>query len=182
MRTLQLSLAGMVLLALLGGLGGAVVAQEEESAGIVDSTLEEGTPAVVVAPGTTTYTSRDVRQLRGLEATWTQEHSDPRLSGTVTFVANKDDYPARVGPKWGHTTIENSGGTWVGLMLGMEVPRDEPELFAVYIGMATGTGDYEGLSAMCYTTFPEGAGWELGVDECIIFQGPLPDISTPTAD
>ena len=182
MRKMRSTLVVAVSLALLGGLGGAVVAQEEESAGIVDSTLDEGTTAVVVAPGTTTYTSRDVRQHRGLEATWTQEHSDPRLSGTVTFVYNRDDYRARVGPKWGHTTIENSGGTWVGLTLGMEVPRDEPEWFPVYITMATGTGDYEGLSAMCYMTFPEGPGQEVPVDECVIFEGPLPDISTPTAD
>mgnify|MGYP001591256136 CR=1 FL=1 len=182
MRKMRSTLVVAVSLALLGGLGGAVVAKEEESAGIVDSTLEEGTPAVVVAPGTTTYTSRDVRQLRGLEATWTQEHSDPRLSGTVTFVYNEDDYPARVGPKWGHTTIENSGGTWVGLWLGMEVPRDEPEWFPVYITMATGTGDYEGLSAMCYMTFPKGPGQKVPVEECVIFEGPLPDISTPTAE
>jgi hypothetical protein len=48
--------------------------------------------------------------------------------------------------------------------------------------MATGTGDYEGLSAMCYMTFPEGPGQQVPVEECVIFEGPLPDISTPTAD
>jgi hypothetical protein len=31
-------------------------------------------------------------------------------------------------------------------------------------------------------TFPEGPGQEVPGDECVIFEGPLSDISTPTVD
>ena len=68
------------------------------------------------------------------------------------------------------------------LALALRLNANIPEI-AHELGWARwGTGDYEGLSAMCYMTFPEGPGQEVPVDECVIFEGPLPDISTPTAD
>ena len=78
MRTLRLSLVGMVMVALLGGLSGAVVAQDVEAA---------QTPALVtgtvvdleqVSAERQTFTEGRVRSIN---ATWRldQSVSDPRL-------------------------------------------------------------------------------------------------------
>ncbi len=115
------------------------------------------------------------------------EMGDARLSGDVTFTLNIDGWSpdvARLPPPdpsngqgvqlwWGTMRIENDGGTWEGTHLSWEPQRyDRP-----YVGPVmhlTGSGDYEGMSAILYRT--EGFA---GVDapervDGIIFPGDLP--------
>ena len=134
-----------------------------------------------ISPGTETYTPDGVRQLRDLRATTLEVSSDPRLSGTNTINYNEDQYPDLMGPKWATIHIENEGGAWVGWSLGMELPPADGPNAPVYIGMVVGEGGYEGLSALCNTTYPEGPGWD-GANECIIFPGTLPEIATPVSE
>ena len=182
MRTLRLSLVGTVILILLGGLSSGTGAQEAEETPerAVHAT---GTSSLgeFISPGTQTYTPEGVRQLRGLEATTLDVSSDPRLSGTNTINYNEDQYPDLMGPKWATFSIENEGGAWGGWTVGIELPRADGPNFPVYIGMAEGEGGYEGMSTICYTTYPEGPGWD-GVSECIVFPGPLPEIAPPVSE
>jgi hypothetical protein len=121
------------------------------------------------------YTPAGVRQLRGLKASQTEQWSDPRLAGTSLLVHNEHEYPELMGPKWGTTRTENDGGAWVGSYLGMELPRADGPDIPVYLTTMVGEGGYEGLSALCYTVYPGGPGWD-GESECIVFEGPVPQI------
>ena len=178
--TMPSAIAAVTVLALLGGLG-SVTAQGDE-ASITYSVGSGGHDVEIVSQGTTTYTEGGVRQLRGLEATGVSVHEDPRLNVTAHVVYNEDEYPDWMGPKWAHVEAEGEDGSWVGWSLGIEVPREEGAgRFPVYIRMAAGRGGYEGLSQICYETYPDGPGWD-SVDECIIFEGSLPDLSIPSAD
>ena len=175
MRTLRLFLAGTVIVVLLAG-PGAVIGADDEGAGegafhaTGASALDE-----LIDPGTVTYTPAGVRQQRGVEASQTEQWSDPRLAGTSLLVHNEDEYPELMGPKWGTTRTENDGGAWVGSYLGMELPRAEGPTIPVYLTTMVGEGGYEGLSALCYTVYPGGPGWD-GESECIVFEGPVPQI------
>lgn len=182
MRTRRSCLVGLLTLGLLGGPGGTATAEEEpiEPVSIVYS---EGTLSLdrLLDYGQESLTRGLVRQMRGLEATNLIEHADPRFSGTLHWDdISWDAYPGRMGPKWGHYTLDNDGGSWRGWMLGLEV-QGEDGAIPVYVGMATGLGGYAGLSAVCHTTYPDGPGWD-GEDQCSIFEGPLPDLSTPPVE
>jgi hypothetical protein len=142
MRTLRLALPGTVMLALLGGLGGAVAVQDDPMA-----------PALVT--GTATYLSKDspgtlsfaddaiVRE--GVVFTHHWEASDPRLSGTSTVTWNWHDCSS------GDVTIEaatrvvenDDGGRWVGTGTGLsDVAGAGPETVVLH-----GEGVHEGLTA-----------------------------------
>jgi hypothetical protein len=91
------------------------------------------------------------------------------------MVHNEHEYPELMGPKWGTTRTENEGGAWVGSYLGMQLPRADGPDIPVYLTTMVGEGGYEGLSALCYEIFPGGPGWD-GESECIVFEGPVPQI------
>jgi hypothetical protein len=57
---------------------------------------------------------------------------------------------------------------------GPELVADSPDI-PVYLTTMVGEGGYEGLSALCYEIFPGGPGWD-GESECIVFEGPVPQI------
>ena len=130
MRALRLSLAGAVVLALLGGTSGTVLAQEEaEGSGrvameIVDW-LGEGTDET--------------------GAYWNAarvEASDSRLSGTGT-----ENWNCQAGSGFemcvGTWRIENEGGTWLGRIEGFNHPTGAHDWTVL-----EGQGDYEGLTAI----------------------------------
>ena len=130
MRTLRLTVAGMVLLALLGGLGGAVAAQaEDEGSGLITeptySPLDQGDEP----DGTYWYA--------GLV-----EASDPRLSGTWT-----ENWRCQPGSGFevcvGAVRVENEGGTWLGRVEGFNHPGGAYDWTVL-----EGQGGYDGMTAI----------------------------------
>ena len=112
MRTLRLSLVGMFTLALVGGPGAMVVAQDDPMA-----------PAVVT--GTATMISQGPQQvpetlpngatLEKVSFTHRWETSDPRLSGTSTFISNWQRFgAANFQVDRTIRVVENEDGRWVG--------------------------------------------------------------------
>jgi len=133
MRTLKLSLAGTVILALLGGLGGAVVAQgeAEELSGVTVTVTQE---CVEFAP-----------------CRWTA--SDPRLPGTMTtdiftgFVDVEGDPDA--GFAWLEQSFEGPEGGWTGY--GYALWGEPTQNFLVL----SGTGANEGWQYVASGTDPD---------------------------
>jgi hypothetical protein len=180
MRTSRLSLVGTVILALTGGLNGAVVAQTDE--------VDEATPSApafytcvtpdagfMYDPGSSTETDYGF-EVRGASGPCESEASDPRVSGPCTWVQNQDTYdgtPWGMGPRWGSSRQENDGGGWYGTYLGAMVPTASGGFIYVVVGRYQGTGGYEGLSQIDITTYPDGPG-TTGICQGVIYEGPLP--------
>jgi hypothetical protein len=113
MRTLRLSLVGMLTLALLGGPGAMVVAQDDPMAPamVTGTALMIGHGplgvAVEILPNGAT--------LETVSYTHRWETSDPRLSGTSTFIANWQRYgAANLQVDQTIRVVENDDGRWVG--------------------------------------------------------------------
>jgi hypothetical protein len=145
MRTLRLSLIGTVILVLLGGLGGAALAQMDADADAVYTTLVSLNPVSAdtgsVLETDTLYSSRD-GTLVGV-----QEWTDPRMSGEATTTFHVDvDLDTGQGLMWGTVRLENDGGTWEGPFNGMVYePPGEDGLY-MNAGWMTGDGDYAGYT------------------------------------
>ena len=153
MRTLRLSLVGTVLLALLGGLSGAVLAQvADERADFVTIASEE-------------VLSEGQLDARGNEViTMAKEASDPRLSGTWTEVWSCGGDPVEVCVA--SVSVENEDGTW----LGQAEFFGGPPVGAFDFAVLEGQGGYAGLTALRHTAC-------LGqdCDEALaIYEGELP--------
>ena len=103
MRTLRLSLTGTVILVLLGGLSGAVVAQDEPADPM----------AHAVVTGTIGF---------GPEENLHYEASDPRLDGEVTLTQNRLGYETPgISIEATVRVLENDDGRWVGTDTGLGV-------------------------------------------------------------
>jgi len=179
MRTVRLSLTGVVALALVGGLGGAVVAQNAESEilaaaeqGVVFST---GTSSLVdyVDVGVEETGEDGIARYRGLIASTVHESTDPRLSGPATLVWNRDAYAGYDGPEWGTIRSENDEGAWQGTYSAFMFPDDEVEWYVAYIMVSEGEGGYEGLVSVCQSLVP-GGGWDAQT-KCVVMPGDLSD-------
>jgi hypothetical protein len=154
MRVLRTSLAGTVILALLGGLGGAVLAQEE--------TAPAGLPT---GPAEFTITDDDGTNIVA---------TDPRMSGTAI---EGDGVWLEV--PTGHEVmsvpgrIENEAGAWECLSSEYQHWTGNPWYLQSW---CVGEGAYEGLSAIMFRTLdtgPDGAVWETD-PHGIIFEGDPP--------
>ena len=174
MRTLRLSLVGTVILALLGGLSGTVMAQMDadpeavyftatgEVTGGVDGMLSVG----------------DLWSWRDGAVTIEVEASDLRASGTFSSVANADvDLETRQGIEWGTLRVENAGGTWVGPYTAMWYSPPEGA-FAATSGMLAGDGDYAGYTMSLW--FDGLRGSPVGKFHGVIFKGQPPAIEVIT--
>jgi hypothetical protein len=182
MRTLRLSLAATIIVVLLGGLGGAVMAQMDADA-----------DAVYVTPVSGETVSMDIGWVSRTAGLWTEglyssrggqlkgisEWSDPRVSGPWTSTFNVDvDISTGHGVMWGTDRIENEGGTWEGPCRGIEYQPPEGDFFTVNCWL-TGDGDYAG-----YTFFTQIDAYQHGgptrVDHGVIFKGqpPAPEVMT----
>jgi len=147
MRTVRFTLLGIVLLALLGGLGTAVMAQADElTPSSATGTLEFVEPVPEAAGDVATH---DEATLHVHE--WTS--SDPRLTGTATYTGSWhiynppaedcDDPEAEAGAVY---EIVNDGGSW--RCAGFRAPIPGPSgATNVHTLAFRGTGGYEGLSA-----------------------------------
>ena len=123
MRTLRLSLAGVVILALLGGLGGAVVAQDGEptfNPDMLATALVSGSETCQFTEfGSMTETDIWANVRRDYKMECVVEMSDPRANGTYTesdFVG--DGYDSESAQPsvaaLGHVTLVNDEGSWSG--------------------------------------------------------------------
>ena len=163
MRTLRLSLVGTVILALLGGAGGLVAAQEAGVYVTCNAVCSE-------APGRTLQ-ELDAVELWHFDGECTWTCSDPRLSGpeiwnTQQFCLKEDGGHVCMG--W--ATHESTGpdGTWVGTSGWVSDPSRTriPQW-----GFAEGTGAYEGWTYWFHNPdLMDPSGEEYG----ILYQGPPP--------
>jgi hypothetical protein len=150
MRPLRLALAGAVILALLSGLGGPVVAQDDYSrSGMWSTSTDEqncwnGSPTGYIEQPSGDY------QVRGIPVGCDFTSSDPRLSGTWTWDLNEDCFADGGCVNWG--TVEGVGpdGTWSGWYTGTERPDSMTHMYRVLVG----AGDYEGLTRIEHSVGP----------------------------
>ncbi|MGD8486073.1 MAG: hypothetical protein PVG27_12500 [Chloroflexota bacterium] len=195
MRTLRLSLAGTVMLALIAGLA-AVAAAQEESAPV---TFVTGTVAEVYGPdhgeGESDLASYG---LRGYEV-MTQsalirevvEWSDPRLPtdlwlavGYTLISTGEDEFDGAMNMAW-QGLLEDEEGRWHGTGRSLQGTDEKYSLYVL-----TGEGAYEGLSALLRGTTPDDteaallhahAPWDMAY-EGYIFEAemtPFPDEPVP---
>ena len=142
MRRLRLALVGTVMLALLAGLGGAVLAQADHSTAGVWVTQEDeqgcwnGDPTGFVEQPNGDY------QVRGITAGCDFTFSDPRVSGAWTWELNEDCFADGGCVNWGPMHVAGPDGAWTGWYTGLEKPDTDTRLRVVL----TGTGAYEGLA------------------------------------
>jgi len=160
MRTSRLSLVSTMVLSLLGGVGLAATAQEDGGAAVTgksEATAFEGNTVSVWRPydrGKLKFIGDEgKRALRG--ESWqvqVTDVSDPRLAGTWRKVINSDTYVG--GPSvWSSAArIDNSAGSWLGRLTGWRGPDEVGygNAFSPWHsqGVFTGTGAYEGLTAV----------------------------------
>jgi len=190
MRPLRLSLVGTVMLALLGGLSVAVVAQDEavqpavEFSGRFVCTVDDQQGAMeAIFLGRFDEGSLIRREVRGsVMRTTVDEMSDPRLKGDWSTYVNTDEYiwvgtDSEPSPGLGTVVVrmENEEGAWQG-------SGSEPYLPGVPVpewGMLVLVGEdaYEGLTAVMANHFvDEPCGWEL---RGYIVEGEMPPMPEP---
>lgn len=98
--------------------------------------------------------------------------SDPRLSGHFWSVHNVDQFFDDLGEAGvGTVGIDNDEGSWTGTFRGFEMPGVQDGYAWYYNLLLTGSGAYDGLSAMLQFD-PQEAFWAI---EGIIFPGELPE-------
>ena len=175
MRTLRLSLVGTVILALLGGLSGVVVAQSEEPDPMAPATATiEITSRQEVSPGTVRTDASGVVHIDGVHHEHVWESTDPRLSGTVTYRGNWEAFPD-VPMQIESATYEvvNEGGRWFGPATALA----GPSLGNTDTVLLPGEGAYEGLTAyvlMDGSTDPPKI-------HAAIFPGEMPPVPEPVS-
>jgi len=181
MRTLRMALAGMTMVALLVGVTGAVVAQEDD-AEEVSTAASPVTGRIADGRQDQPYSiSNDADRARFRDAVYVDpiEMDDPRLSGTLWQAWSRDALRNTSGGRYGafgqliSATIEitNDEGSWVGKSRGYIHPETSHMHFQIDLA---GTGAYEGYSALLYAKGP--SDWDV---EGLIFPGPLPDFPGP---
>lgn len=178
MRTLRVSLTGTVILTLLGGLGGAVLAQDEAA------TPDEPVPV------TGTVTSERMKSFgttvegggfRRTERPWWASDwtaSDPRLSGQAVVVSNRTEEIA-TGLVVGATTyvLLNDDGRWEGSGHSFGPLPKSGE--GVETAVLRGKGGYDGLTA-ALRFLPAGDSGSTEF-EGLIFPGKPPVVPEPVA-
>jgi hypothetical protein len=184
MRTSRLSVVGTVMLVLLSGLRGAVVAQSDEAAGPVTHgpmTEVAGTATCPTADlGNTTTDANGVTHYRGGTFVCTMRTDDPRVSGTHTSGEwsidwwGEADLSSGALVQWGTPRLENAGGAWEGSGSGV-YSSDRGDIIAFWY---KGTGGYAGLGY-----FELWTGFQPWTIRGLVFPGdpPIPAGSPPVA-
>jgi len=179
MRTLRLSLMGMVMLGLLLGRTGASGAQEPVVATGPENTWvtldHQECEWASGAPGHTDGGGDGFEWLRGYRTTCEVTFSDPRVSGPLTQTVDEDWY-GKYGPivAWGNETLVGPGGTWTGWYQGIGDPEGEDQ--PTYHVM-TGSDGYEGLTFIWERSWAEqpiGGAWR---GTGFIYEGDPPPVS-----
>ena len=182
MRTFRAALAGTVILALLGGLSLAAVAQEEQD-GPITATYVTGevTGYRPIAPGT--WEDGDGFALMTDDQYELQiEWSDPRLPSVKhgrenLHVYNKgDDLEAET--LAGTIRLEGPDGAWVGTAHGMADYDAERGRQLTKVMVLDGEDAYEGLHAAIVVTIDEGVS-PMPSYEGFIYEGEMPPLPDP---
>jgi len=171
MRTLRLSLIGVFTLALLGGPSAMVVAQDDSMA----PAMVTGTATMTshVSNGTFEYLDNGATLESGQHFIHEWEASDPRLSGTSTFIANWQRF-ARANVQVDQTVrvVENGDGRWVGTGTDLWAGDGNKNTETVILH---GEDAYEGLTAYVIMSWePPGAPQASFV--AAIFPGEMPPV------
>ena len=176
MRTLHPSLAWVVTLVLLAGMVGTALAQETETAAFDESSQVTGQIHRYV-----TWRAWDVSwdeeravETRSIYVENPIEMDDPRLTGLLRRAWNVKTFGGRRERGTGEVLAEKTelitdDGTWVGTMRGY-VTSDPRRHYWHY--QLTGTGAYEGHTALLWTQGPGGGPHDV---EGFVFPGALPD-------
>ena len=175
MRTLRLSLTGTVILAVIGGLSGAVLAQDEPTdpmaPAAVTGTVGYGTD---IATGSETFDD-GAYVTDGMQGTLSWEASDPRLSGEVTFAGYLVNYTTpSIYVGGGTRVLVNDDGRWVGTDTGLAAPGVDMEFIVMQ-----GEGAYEGLTAVVREDWSKNPPTFVGA---IVPSDKLPDPIEPPAE
>ena len=175
MRTLRLSVAGTVVLMMLGNLSASVVAQDQEQ------TATHVTGRVISGEwGEATSETADgsVQHMYGMQAVREVEWSDPRLPSTMTSLMNLDAHwrEADAILPWASThRLDGPDGAWTVTERGF---MEADGSFGLLV--LTGEGAYDGLTAMLVDISLEAPEPD---DETIwegyIFEGGLPPMPDP---
>jgi hypothetical protein len=180
MRTLRLSLAGVMALVLAGGAVGVSavdeVAVEEPATPPVWVTLtDQGTCATGIPSEWSEGPGRALR-VRGWSVTCLNDtYSDPRVSGDSTHVVNQDCFEDGVCVAWGTGTLSGPDGRWTGWWQGMV---DEASIFNWY-AVLTGTEAYEGMTFVMNST---GVWGEFPKWHGVIYEGDPPPLEPPPGE
>ena len=145
MRTLRLSLMGTVILSLLGGVGGAVTAQDAESPGNLDWTQSRRFDGSSTCKQVWSRTNSEegIAEQRGVTSECSDEMSDPRVSGPMTITFDSDCYPWLGCVQKGTFDLAGPDGDWVGTFTASGPHRDEG-VSQLGTRLGEGTGAYEG--------------------------------------
>jgi len=181
MRTWRALLAWTVMLALVGGLGGTAVAQQDDS--------EQVSRGLSPVTGTITEerfydrtesADEDRSRLRYGLVKEALEVDDPRLDGTAWSTWNTHRLPDPSGLVFGqggslaagNTEVVNEDGSWRGTLHGHRDPATMDWLLEYDLA---GTGAYEGYTALLYI---KGQGGRMDVDG-FVFPGVWPEYPDP---
>jgi hypothetical protein len=177
MRTMRVSLVGTVTLALLGGLGGTVLAQGEEPAENLDwvlgATFSGTSECMVTGFGEV----NDANQRRGYVSECTVSTSDPRASGTNTIDWDSDCNPGIGCVAWGTFELVGPDGTWEGSFTGSTVGSGE-DIRDMDVAVGRGTGAYEGWTLIAHAATPEANPFAGTYDGLIYLGDPPPHWGT----
>ena len=146
MRTLRLSLAVTVMLALLGGLSGVALAQSEGDGLRVTQFTGTVTDENWHVEGAEDWEEDGVYYSRGTVAEWSIDWTDPRLPPKMWHRIDFEEYlpstPDSAVPYATSVVLLGEVGSWTGT--GRGVGYDEGFVQVVL----TGDGEYEGLYAI----------------------------------
>ncbi len=172
MRSLRLSLAGMVVLVLLGGLTLAALARSGgpdtmtgQSAAWV-TFIDQSCSAEEVA----LEQDGDIQRMRAVRTTCEVTFDDPRVSGTATTLGNYDCHATVGCTTWGTQELVGPDGSWSGSFIGTIDLAFTERATSVW----TGTAGYEGLTFIANAVAPLG---EIPTVVGIIYVGGAPPIS-----
>ena len=184
MRTLRLSLVGTVILGLLGGLGGVVLAQGDTDPAKVTPFTGIALSSMPDSSDEEWWVEDGVGHSRTLRVREAVEWSDPRLPSEKQNVVNFDMFEIgefRQTAMTGTTLLEGPDGYWAG----------EFTVYCDTVGdcygtnILTGHGAYEGLFAIFRSTPSDPGGRGQGFFDGLIFEGempPMPDPIEPSVD
>ena len=173
MRAIKTSIISILAIGLLAGSAVGVAAQDEDS--MVPSTFTAKGEFVGRGTAGDPQFVDGAMHVRG-DFTLDVDSTDPRVTGTYTYVWNEAVYPgATLSAATVHTgtvIIENEGGSWAGTFTGF---RDEADA-DTYLAQLAGQDGYEGWTMLLdgFCACVTGALNEPTLMQGVILRGDLP--------